>query len=653
MKKILSICTIAVAAVTLSSCSDFLEQESPSEQNTNTVFNSEYYTSIALNKVYGDLCQDRTYSQDMAFIYNLNSDVDFVDGFGDNATASSERGYMNYNATPSGSYSSKMASMWTAMYGTIEDANLVIDGIEHSSIANHENMQHYLGEARTLRAMVYFDLLRIFGDLPLKLEPTKADRSNAFNEKTDRDVIMDTLMVDLEKAIDELPWAGTDSYTTEHATKGYAHALLAQIALTKAGYSIREKAKEGYETADYTDPTYPTQRPGETERTRLYKLALQHLSAVITSGKHALNPSFDNEWYLINQLTLDQTYQENIFEIPMLQNVSGELGYTVGYRLSAVTTDYGYTNSSGKVKLPATLLYSYKDSDQRRDVTIATNQIAAGDNGASVETMLKNAPFELYVEKWDPRKENATWLEQNLAASAKHPTGINPVKIRYSQVLLWYAEVMNELAGPDGSYSGDAGITARQALSQVHERAYDAANKSIAEQYIADLPADKDGFFKAIVDENAWELAGEGARKWDLIRWNLLAQKIKEMQLQYLNDLENGIFQEKVYFNYTDAKKNKIDLSSITWNGLPAGVSADAYDASETSFGDSKLGGDKSDKQIYTNLANLSSGLVGVFDPDAKTWSTPAVINRYLMPIPASTISASNGTLYNSYGYSN
>lgn len=83
--------------------------------------------------------------------------------------------------------------------------------------------------------------------------------SNAYLEKTDRDVIMDSLMNDLDEAIEYLPWADQASgYTTERTTKGYAHALLAQIAMTRAGYVIREKAKDGYETASYSDATYPT-----------------------------------------------------------------------------------------------------------------------------------------------------------------------------------------------------------------------------------------------------------------------------------------------------------------------------------------------------------------------------------------------------------
>ena len=160
---------------------------------------------------------------------------------------------MNYNASPSWG---NLAKLWDAMYGIIEDANLTLEGINSSSLltsggTEQKTMERYKGEALTLRAMIYFDLVRFFGDIPLKLESSQADLSNAYLHKTDRDVILDTLMVDLQAATKLLPWADEVSgYTTEHVTKGYAHALLANIAMTRAGWVIREQAKDGYETAE-------------------------------------------------------------------------------------------------------------------------------------------------------------------------------------------------------------------------------------------------------------------------------------------------------------------------------------------------------------------------------------------------------------------
>ena len=641
MKKIISAACIAMGVISMSSCSDFLDQKSPSELETTDVYNSTYYTELRVNKIYGGLTQDRTYSQDLAIVWNLNSDIELVDGLGDDATnTTSERGNMNYNASPAWS---KISGVWDAIYGVIEDANDVVAGVRNSNLltngstSEQQAMKRYLGEALTLRAMCYLDLVRFFGDVPFKTEPSKSDLSNAYLSKTDRDEILDQLLVDLEEAVEMLPWADeVGGYTTERITKGYAHGLLAQIAMTRAGYAIREKAKEGYETASYSDATYPTQRPAADVRTDLYARALKHLSAIINNGTHQLNPSFENQWYLINQLQLDKTYHENLFEIPMGRNVTGELGYTVGVRMNGVTTEYGYGNSSGKLKLTAPLLYSYDKNDLRRDITIAAFEIKQ-DGKNTIESLLGNAPFGLYCAKWDCRKMSNEWLQENLKATAKHMTGVNPVKMRYSQVLLYYAECLNELAGPEGSYQGDAGITALQALALVHNRAFSEA--SIANNYMNNVPRTKEGFFEALVQENAWEFAGEGYRKWDLIRWNLLVDRINSFKQTYLNDLQSGKYPDKLYFNYSDAEQTKIDMNSVTWYSLPS--NPDDYAGSVDGFGKSAVGTGK-DKQVDTNLPTISSGLVG---------EGVVVKNRYLMPIASTTISASNGKLHNSYGY--
>ena len=666
MKKIFSLMALSIGLIGISSCSDFLDQNSPSEMNNTTVYNSAYYTGLRVNKIYGAMGQDQTYSQDFGITVNLNTDIELSNaiGFSGNGSvyAASARGAGHYNFTNSWS---RFADQWTRMYAIIEDCNDVITGVRNSPLyptggSTREELGRDLGEALTMRAMVYFDLIRAWGDIPLKLDVTEADLSNAFLGKTDRDIIMDTLMTDLDEAIDLLPWAGENGYTTEQATKGYAHALLAQIAMTRAGYAIREQAKEGYETAEYTDATYPTQRPGQEERRALYERALQHLTAVITSGVHQLNPSFENEWYLLNQQQLDMTYKENIFEIPMRYNVSSELGYSVGVRMTGGNTStFGYTNNSGEVKLTAPFFYSYAPNDTRRDVTVATYEIRPRDGRAgaeAIEEMVTN-PFGFYVGKWNPRWMTSTWLADNLVASGKHTTGINVVKMRYANVLLFYAECMNELSGSaDGTYEGSAGLTARQALALVHNRAFDAAHLPEAEAYIASLPADKDGFFNAIVDENAWEFAGEGFRKYDLIRWNLLHDKIVEMKQTFIRQLTDGTYPKTIYFNYTDDAQTRIDFSTATFYTPADEVNEADYDAHESWFGSNNPEDPDADaddvEELLNDLASINCGLVGTGgypDPTGDVGIT--VKNRYLRPICTTTISDAQGSLRNSYDF--
>lgn len=646
MKHIIKTFCLAIGILSTTSCSDFLDQTAPSELPQNSVFESVAYTGFAINKLYGDMAQDETYSQYLPIIWGLNSDCELVDGLGsDTQNTAHNRGVMNYNVSPGWS---DIAKMWDAMYGIIENANLAIDGIEKSPLIaegneNRTTMLRYKGEALTIRAMIYFDLIRIFGDVPMKMEPSQSDLSNVYLSKTDRDEIMDRLITDLEEAIELLPWAGQVSdYTTERVTKGYAHALLANIALTRSGWMIREKAKEGYVTAEYSDAVYPTQRCDDATRKQMYELALLHLSAIITNKTHQLNPSVENQWLLINQRTLDNTYHENIFEIPMGMGATGELGYTVGVRMNG-NTSYGH-NSSGKMKLTAPYLYSFHKGDQRRDITCANFDIRQTD-GVAKEQLLGNSPFAIYVGKWDVRKFDNELA--NLVATydpdSKWMSGINVVRMRYPQVLLMYAEVMNELAGPTGSYTNDAGITAQEALAEVHNRSFEKPETE--ETYLNTITRSKEDFFEAIVDENAWELAGEGFRKYDLIRWNLLVDKIIEFKQTYVSQVNDGTYQSTLYFNYSDDAKTKIDASSITYYGIPEGMSASNYQGSRSSWG--KV----DDTQMNTNLPSISSGLVG----NSLTGSKDAVSvkNRYLLPIASTTISASNGVLSNSYGYSN
>ena len=652
MKNIAKIIFLTAGLLTTTACSDFLNQTAPSEQSGENVFESTFFTELAVNKLYGLMTQDATYSRDIPIVLSTNSDCELIDGLGTDATNSThERGAMNYNVSPGWS---KLADVWNAMYNIIENANLIVEGVDKSSLleaggSDQRAMERFKGEALTIRAMAYFDLIRMFGDIPFKSESSNPDLSNVYIGKSDRDIIMDQLIKDLETATALLPWAGeVSSYTTEHVTKGYAHALLANIALTRGGWGIRETAKEGYITATNTsDPVYSTQRCDDATRTKMYELALKHLAAVIDNNTHKLNPSFPNEWYLINQRELDVTYRENIFEIPMGLGVSGELGYTVGVRMSGSSTLYGEQgNSSGKLKMTAPYFWSFKEGDQRRDITCCNLQLAT-ESGTLKEKMLGNTPFAIYCGKWDIRQMNEEWRKVAIATGkAKWMSGINCVRMRYPQVLLMYAETLNELAnGPDGSYTGAAASVpnARKALELVHTRAFADAKKADAKNYI-DAINGKDAFFNAIVDENAWELAGEGFRKYDLIRWNLLVDKIKKFKTDYEAQLyaSTNSYPEKVYFNYSDDKGTKIDVSSVTWHGFPEGKGSGDYQGNNNFWGKERTD-TKGQVQFMNNLPSISSGLVGNNVP---------VINRYLLPIASTTISASNGKLQNSYGFS-
>lgn len=646
MKNLYKTIVLGVGALAVTACSDFLDQSSPSEITTNTACESVENAELILNKVYGELTKGETYTQYVSMHWATNSDIELIDGLGEsNANnTTSERGNMNYNASPDWA---NLAKGWNELYATIEYANMLVDEIDGSSAAQGSGseakaLKRMRAEAKVLRAMVYLDLTRTFGDVPFKLTPTTPE--TVYMGKTDRDDIYDALIADVEEAIDDLPWAGEDGQTTERANKGFAHGLLAQLCLTRAGWFIREHAKEGYETAtENSDPTYPTQRCDAATRKTMYEKAGQHLAAVIGSGVHKLNTSVENLWYLVNQRQLDPSH-ENMFEIPSGLGKSSELGYTIGIRINGSSTAFGVKgNSSGKVKVTAPLFWSYDPADQRRDLTGAPYELKE-EEGILKEKMASNAPFALYCAKWDIRKMDEEWRALAInAGNAKWMTGINVIRMRYPQILLMYAEVVNELTGnPDQSLAG-CSLTAREALAEVHTRAFAAENKAIAKAYVDALTAAN--FFDAIVDENAWELAGEGFRKADLIRWNLLSSKIDAFKETYTNAVASHIYPKKLYFHYNKENSEKygceywkIDMQSVRWYDVDEPSDKDNWE-SASFWGTEDLSDDTKQKNIATYLPYISAGL------------NATVKNRYLLPIASTTISDSNGAMHNSYGY--
>lgn len=86
MKNIAKAFILAAGVMSMASCSDFLDQTSPSELTNETISQSTYYTGLTVNKIYGGLAQDATYSQYIPIIWGLNSDCELVDGLGDDAT---------------------------------------------------------------------------------------------------------------------------------------------------------------------------------------------------------------------------------------------------------------------------------------------------------------------------------------------------------------------------------------------------------------------------------------------------------------------------------------------------------------------------------------------------------------------------------------
>lgn len=492
-------------------------------------------------------------------------------------------------------------------------------------------MKMVLGEALTLRAMAYYELVKHWGDVPFKTEPTLPDLSNVYLGKTDRDTIYDHIIADLLEAENYVPWIGEQGYTVERITKGFIKGMIARISLSAGGYSLRDK------------PGYPMERRSDWQK--FYQLAHTKTSEIMAKGVHQLNPSYLNVWKNLNSLKFETSYNENMYEVALGLGQNGEMGYSIGVRFYA-NPKYGYGNNANVVNTSVFYFYSFDRQDVRRDVTVA-KAMYSNSAGETKEVFQAN-PLSYNIGKWDQRWMSQAWLALNLAANGKIGYGINWAVMRYSDVLLMFAETENELNGPTAE--------AKEALRKVRQRAFAPADYPVkVENYLAGLSS-KETFFEAIMNERAWEFGGEAVRKFDLIRWNLLQDKIEEQRQLFsamLNGEEVSIFGNtytslplSIYYKY------QADNENIDWADINFFEDRPDLDALTT---------DELKALGYTKVA----WLYGASESNKTNWNTRVELfgsgleksyngvcdNRYLYPIHSVAVSDSQGKLSNSYGY--
>lgn len=572
MKKI----SYLIATVLLSnffSCKDYLDTTSPSTLSSETVFQTTSMTKAAIMALYGKMTDSYIYGQKLSVNWQGVSDIESNGAFSES----------NYNQTTSdygaGNFydnSYNTTTKWETLFQFAELATSAVEGIRKSPIleSSAAQMKPMLGEALTIRALAYFELVRYWGDVPFKKETSKSDLSNVYMGKTDRDTIYKYVVQDLQEAIEYLPWLKTASEysTAERISKGFAKGLLARVALFAGGWSLRDGNLFPSATIEH-HPSIPEMGNYFVGRTKdwrdYYQIAEKQCAEMIgdTENPHSLDPDYEDIWKTVcGQKT--NSFNENLFEVAFGLGNNGDIGSLMGYSVDG-NTKYGTRGFGGSyVTSTAYYFYSFDQNDKRRDVTLSWLRYTS-ENKEAVSTN----PLDVKFAKWRIYWMSPAYLALHKTATSRVSTGVNWILMRYSDIYLMYAEAMNTLQGPD-TKDPIAGISARQALEKVRERAFGAGSPKIT-SYESD-------FFKAIVNERAWEFGCEAIRKQDLIRWGLLYDKIETMKttLCLMFDNKQPViifdktyqptdFPKTVYYRFKDTEY--IDENSLNYYGeLPA-----------------------------------------------------------------------------------
>lgn len=568
----------AVSLLGLASCKKFLDTSSPSSLSAETVYSSPSMAKAAVMGLYGKMTDTYIYGQKLSVNWQGTSDIECNGAF-------SETGYnsITTDGGPGNFYGSiyNTTTRWSSLYDFAEISTSAVDGIRQSPILESaaSQMKPLLGEALVMRALAYFELVRYWGAVPFKREASKSDLSNVYLGRSDIDTIYHYIVQDLQEAVDYLPWMGanTEYGTAERVTKGFAMGLLARVALFAGGWSLRDGNMFPNSTAEH-HPTIPEQGGFYVGRPKnwkdYYQIAADACAEMIGSAEnpHKLDPSYIDIWKSVCG-QLPNPANENLFEVAFGMGNNGDIGSLMGYNVAS-NTKYGSRGFGGSyVTSTAYYFYSFDKEDTRRDATLTWFNYTS-DNKEAMSTNPLNVSFA----KWRIYWTSSAFLALQKTATSRIATGINWILMRYSDVYLMYAEAMNALQGPDVANPLAGGMTGRQALEKVRERAFGAGSSKVKD-YDAD-------FFKAIVNERAWEFGCESIRKQDLIRWGLLYDKIEEMKKAlcmmfddtkpvtiFDKTYQPADFPQTVYYKYEDAEY--IDPESPNYYGdLPANPGA-------------------------------------------------------------------------------
>jgi hypothetical protein len=479
MKKIKYI-ALCLLLLTATSCKKYLETSPTDFATPQNFYATESDLNTALAGIYDSFAQDGTYSRNL--IVELAQGTD--EGFRKRSTVT-DIFVHKYNHTEG---DVTVLNCWRQLYDGINRANLLLENIDKPTMdpVKRDNIK---GQALFLRAYSYFLLVSLYGDVPLILESTKsADNVNrARTPSADVYAKVLTDMTTAEGLVSTFTHPGTVSKT---AIEG----ILARVCLKMAGYPLNDVSK-------FAD-------------------AKAWALKVVQSNIHSLNPSYA-QIFINNSADLyDLTSKETLWEIEFAGNninTTAREGsrfanqFAIRYTGTDVTqVGYGYASVGATGTLFKIYGTAASITDVRRDWCIAPFSYSTANPPLEV-AQLATEYYNRDIGKWRRKYEtiaprNTDWAPTNF-----------PV-LRYSDVLLMLAEAENELNGPTAALPYFNLVRTRAGASTTYPN---GSGLSLVEV------ATKDQFRNAIMSERARELAFEGLRKMDLIRWRKLLEVLK------------------------------------------------------------------------------------------------------------------------------
>lgn len=514
-----SVMAMSLAAV-VSSCD--MDAPTISTLDESSVFSTYSLAEAEVMSIHISFGETNSYRGRFLPYYGLNTDLETGSGTYPSLKdqSSDKQSLWNYSTLPANGQMNTDNNAYAKFYEGIERANLAIEGIrKHGNIEQNKDMAHLLGEALTLRAVVYNDLVKAWGDVPARFEPNNS--GNMYKGRANKDEIYKQLLADLKEAEDYCYWPKENAITksTERVSKAFVKGLRARIALYACGYALRG---DGFRRSN--DP--------ELSQDKMMQIVKDECLDIINQGCNNLGEFKANFVKLCEDNV--NAGDESLWEIPFSDG-RGRVLYTWGVKHNA--SDQYTKQAQGGVNGPLPYLYyDYDVDDVRRDITCVpydwSKDLVEGKSHQQLRA----------INKWCFGKLRYEWMKRIVTST--NDDGINWQYMRLADVYLMAAEAINYLDGPAAAWTY---------MKPVLDRALPAAKVSALQ---AKYTASKDAFLKGIVEQRAFEFAGEALRKADLVRWGIIDEKMAEAK-QKLTDLANrqGAYADlpvKIYWKLAD-----------------------------------------------------------------------------------------------------
>lgn len=538
--KALTYSALALATLSLSSCNDWLTEETPGTTKVSEFFTSLSTAEAVVNAAYVPMTWEfgTTYYPEWYFGDIVSDDA--LKGGQDINDGADLRELENFKAN---SDNEILLEYYRAQWQGIQRANLAIDEIPTTRIETEGDeaekqakyRDRYLGEAYFLRGFYYFRLARMFGGMPLIDYVIKSSNQWAQTRST-MDKTLNFAIEDFKRA-ENLLWK-KDKYSNEElgrATKGAAQAMLLKANLYRADY-LRNAGNE-------------------TEAQKYFAEAAKWGKEVIQSRQYSLWPNYLDNFRLANE-----NGRESVFEIQYTEEATSDYGGE-GYTRGTMTTILQRSRSSafgeagwGYDRPTQNLYNEYEAGDARRDETILVptdEQIETPAQEIYCGDRMLNRKYAMY-------NDGTNGGIYKLAHATRSPK--NNIQIRYADVLLMYAEACCE--------SGDL-PSAKSALKEVRDRAglSQFPYTAVIQGQTVTFNDNQEDLRKAIRHERRVELAMEGHRWFDLTRWGIAKETMDTYMAGETEEAKElyGTFQKGKHELFPIPSK-EIDLSGIEQN---------------------------------------------------------------------------------------